>query len=258
MTSLGRIVAILGALISAPAGAQPASAASGARPDIHLLVTRAFERPLQAVLPEAEKSLGRHIVVEIGSARGNFRTAILAGKSFDTALLMPDVNDELIARGKLAPQRFRLARVPVGIGLRGDVKTVDVATPAALKAALLHASSVLYNPTGAALDTVKKILTTLGIADAIHDSSHVTGPVTLRPGEYEIILYPITEILMDHTMRNLGPVMPQFQVPSVIEAAISKESKDPAAARALASFLQGPAIDPALAASGIIKDVAVR
>ena len=151
------------------------------------MVTRAIDRPLETVLPAAEKALGRHIVVEVGSAWGNFRTAILAGKSFDVVLSLPDVNDELSAAGKLAPQRFRIARVPAGIGLRGDVKSVDVATPAAFKATLLHARSVLYNPTGAALDTVRKILSTLGIADAISDSSRLTTPVSLRPGEYEII-----------------------------------------------------------------------
>lgn len=253
---LSRLVATLGILTLAagPAGAQPGAAP----PDIHLLVTRAIDRPLEAVLPAAEKSLGRHIVVEVGSARGNFRTAILAGKSFDVVLSLPDVNDELSAAGKLAPQRFRIARVPAGIGLRGDVKSVDVATPLALKATLLHARSVLYNPTGAALDTVRKIFSTLGIADAISDSSRLTTPVSLRPGEYEIILYPIPEILSDSTMRNLGPVMPEFQVPTVIEAAISKDSKDQAGARALASFLQGPAIDAALAASGVVKDITIH
>ena len=54
-----------------------------------------------------------------------------------------------------------------------------------VKIAMLNARSVKYSPTGAALMTVKKILSTFDIADKIHDSSTVQTEVPLAPGEYD-------------------------------------------------------------------------
>jgi hypothetical protein len=44
---------------------------------------------------------------------------------------------------------------------------------------MLNAKSVKYAPTGAALMTVKKILSTLDIVEKIRDSSRVAGEVPL-------------------------------------------------------------------------------
>jgi ABC-type molybdate transport system substrate-binding protein len=44
-----------------------------------------------------------------------------------------------------------------------------------------------------------------------------------------------------------------LQVPAIIEATVGKNAADPTAARALISFLQGPAIDQALKDFGIEK-----
>jgi len=79
-------------------------------------------------------------------------------------------------------------------GLRGEAPNLDVGSPAAVKAAMLNAKSVKYSPTGAALMTVKKILSTLDIAAKIHDSSRVREEVPLAAGEYEINIYPLSEI----------------------------------------------------------------
>ncbi len=62
------------------------------------------------------------------------------------------------------------------------------------------------------------------IRDAVkakHDMSAAAPP--LGPGEYEINLYPLSEILPNQNLRNVGPVIPD---------------------------LQGPAIEPALKANG--------
>ena len=118
---------------------------------------------------------------------------------------------------------------------------------------MLNARSVKYAPTGAAILTVRKVLSTLGIADSIKDSSTVRGQVEFGPGEYELNLYPLSEIIPNKALKNLGPVTPELQVPVIITAVISKHANDEKAARALVKFLQGPAIDPALEADGMMK-----
>jgi acetamidase/formamidase len=132
--------------------------------DVRVIVTAAIREPLNAVLKQAEAAIGKPIVAEYGSARGNLKDQILKGQDFEVAILLPDVDDEMQAAGKIAPGRFEIARVPAAFGLRGEARNLDVSSPAAVQAAMLNAKSVRYAPTGAALMTVKKILSTLDIA----------------------------------------------------------------------------------------------
>jgi molybdate transport system substrate-binding protein len=221
--------------------------------DVRMLVTAAIREPLEAVLKQAEAAVGKPIVAEYGSARGNLKDEILKGQDFEVAILLPDVDDEILAAGKIAPGRFEIARVPVAFGLRGAAPNLDVSSAAAVKAAMLNAKSVKYAPTGAALMTVKKILSTLDIAGKIHDSSTVQTEVPLAAGEYEINIYPLSEIISNKTLKNLGAVIPQLQVPVIIEATVGRNAADPKAARALVTFLQGPTIDQSLKAYGMEK-----
>jgi molybdate transport system substrate-binding protein len=220
--------------------------------DIRLFVTAAIREPLDAVMEKAQAAAGKPLVVEYGSARGNLKDEILKGEDFEIAILLPDVNEQLFAAGKIGPKTFEIARVPVAIGLRGDA-TIDVSTPDALKAAMLAAKSIKYAPTGAALMTVKNVLAKLNIADKIHDSSMLHEEVPLAAGEYEINLYPLSEIIPNKKLKNLGPVIAQLQVPAIIQAVIGKNANDVKAARAVIKFLQGPAINEALRADGMEK-----
>jgi molybdate transport system substrate-binding protein len=221
--------------------------------DLRIIATAAIREPLDAVLAQAQRVVGRPLVVEYGSARGNLKDEILAGQDFEIALLLPDVNEELLRQGKILPESHEIARVNVAIGLRGDAPNVDVSTPAALKHAMLNARSVRYAPTGAAILTVKKVLSTLGIADSIKDSSRERTRVELAPGEYELNLYPLSEIIPNKALKNLGPVTAELQVPVIISAVIGKHANDEKAARALVEFLQGPALDRPLEADGMMK-----
>jgi molybdate transport system substrate-binding protein len=221
--------------------------------DVRVIATAAIRDPLNAVLKQAEGAINKPIVAEYGSARGNLKDEILKGQDFEVAILLPDVDDELEATAKIAPGRFEIARVPVAFGLRGEVPNLDVGSPAAVKAAMLNAKSVKYAPTGAALMTVKKIFSTLDVADKIHDSSKVPGEVALAAGEYEINIYPLSEIIPNRRLKNLGAVIAQLQVPAIVEATVGKNAADPKAALALIRFLQGPAIDQALKDYGMEK-----
>ncbi len=232
------------------AGPKVADAKPG---DLRVIATAAIRDPLDAVFAQAQRVVDHPLVVEYGSARGNLKDKILAGQDFEVAILLPDVNEELLKEGKILPESYEIARVNVAIGLRGAVLNLDVSTLAARKNAMLNAKSVKYSPTGAAILTVKKVLSTLGIADSIKDSSKVRGRVELGPGEYELNLYPLSEIIPNKALKNLGPVTPELQVPVIITAVIGKHTNDEEAARPLVKVLQGPAIDSALEADGMMK-----
>jgi molybdate transport system substrate-binding protein len=252
-------VAIIGAAVVLSAGLNadaqsPAANVAAAKPgDVRVIATAAIRDPLNAVRKQAEAVIGKPIIVQYGSARGNLKAAILSGQDFEVAILLPDVGDELEAAGKLAPGRFEIARVPVAFGLRGEAPTLDVSSPAAVKTAMVNAKSVKYSPTGAALMTVRKILSALDIAGKIHDSSLTQGEVPLAAGEYEINIYPLSEIIPNRRLKNLGAVIAPLQVPAIIEATVGNNAADAKTALAVIKFLQGPAIDRALKDYGMEK-----
>ena len=218
--------------------------------DVRVLATAAIRVPLVAVRAEASKAIGHRLVIEYGSARGNLKNAVMADTRFDVALLLPDVDAELLTARKITSPGVVVATTDVAIGLRGD-GTPDLSTPDKIKTAMLSARSLRWSDTGAALLTVNKILDTLKIRDAVRARHNlVPAPVALGPGEYELNIYPLSEILANKDLRNSGPVIPELQVPVVVTATISANSADPAAARALVAFLRGRAMDPALKGSG--------
>jgi molybdate transport system substrate-binding protein len=251
------LAAIVGTavILSSPLHAQfTGPKVADAKPgDVRVIATAAIREPLNAVLKQAQATVEKPIVAEFGSARGNLKDLILKGQDFEVAMLLPDVDDDIQAAGKIVPGRFEIARVPVALGLRGEAPSPDVSSQAAIKVALLNAQSVKYSPTGAALMTVRKILSTLEIGDKIRDSSAVREEAPLAVGEYEINIYPLSEVISNKKLKNLGAVIPPLQVPAIIEATVGKNAADPTTALALIKFLQGPAIDQALKDYGMEK-----
>jgi molybdate transport system substrate-binding protein len=227
--------------------------------DIRVYVTKALEQPLdKALMAEADKAVGKHVVISWGSARGNILEAMLAGREFEVAIVLPDVNEKALAAGKIKPQAYEIARTPIAFGVRGDASTVDLSTPAAVKKTLLAATSVKYAPTGAALLTVKKVLGDLQIADKVKDSSRTAEDVPLTGSQYEIVIYPLSEAVPRQANKTvtLGPVIDAFQLPSIVEASIGANARDDAGAMALIKFLQGPATDAPFKAAGLSKQKA--
>jgi molybdate transport system substrate-binding protein len=217
---------------------------------VRVLATAAIRIPLDAVRAEASKAIGHPLVIEYGSARGNLKDTVMAGTEFEVAMLLPDVDEQLLKAGKITSPGVVIARTDVAIGLRGD-GTPELSTPDKIRTAMLNAKSLRWSDTGAALFTVNKILDTLKIRDAVKGKHNmVPAPVPLGPGEYEINIYPLSEILPNKNLRNTGPVIPELQVPAVVTAIISANTPNAAAAKALVKFLQGPAIEPALKGNG--------
>ena len=163
------------------------------------------------------------------------------------------MDEQLLKASKIKSPGVVIAKTDVAIGLRGDA-TPDLSTPEKVKTAMLNAKSLRWSDTGAALFTVNKILDTLKIRDAVkakHDMS--AAAPSLGPGEYEINIYPLSEIMPNKNLRNMGPVIPELQVPAVVTATISTNTPNAAAAQALVKFLQGPAIEPTLKGNGFTR-----
>lgn len=246
---LGLPLLATGALVTAQGGLGERIA--NAKPgDVRVLATAAIRIPLDAVRAEASRAIGHPLVIEYGSARGNLKDSIMAGKAFEVALLLPDVDEQLLQASRIVSPGVVIAKTDVAIGLRGDA-TPDLSTPEKVKTAMLNAKSLRWSSTGAALFTVDKILDTLGIRDAVKAKHDMSAPApSLKPGEYEINIYPLSEIMPNKNLRNMGPVIRELQVPAVVTATISTNTPNAATAQALVKFLQGPAIESSLEGNG--------
>lgn len=68
----------------------------------------------------------------------------------------------------------------------------------------------------------------------------------LAPGEYEIFLYPMSEIVTNKTWKNLGLFPDPWQVPVQVTAVTGLHARDPAGTKALMAYLMGPAMTASL------------
>lgn len=237
--------------LSVPNSGDPVA---GAKPgEVRLMFTGSVEGPIEVIRDRLEEEVGRHLVIQYGSARGNLKREILAGQAFEVTILLSDVTDELDRKGKVK-NVIEIARVKAALGQIGNVPPRDVSTPDALKQTILGAKSLRWYPTGVAITTVNKILDTLDIREAAMKHYHAPGvEAEIGPGEYEIVIYPLSEILILEDVHNLGIVIPAFQVPSVITAAISTNTWDATSAEIVMEFLMGPEMEATLIEHGMSR-----
>jgi molybdate transport system substrate-binding protein len=250
---VGLPILVSGTPLTAQGGGRGERIADAKPGSVRVLATAAIRIPLDAIRAEASKAIGHPLVIEYGSARGNLKDSVLAGNAFEVALLLPDVDAQLLKASKITSPGVVIAKTDIAIGLRGDA-TPDLSTPVKVKTAMLNARSLRWADTGAALFTVNKILDTLMIRDAVKAKRDMSAPApSLRPGEYEINIYPLSEIMPNKDLRNMGPVIPELQVPALVTATISANTPNAASAQALVKFLQGPSIEPALKRNGFTR-----
>jgi len=251
----------------AQAPAAPASPPPGARPmlgqkiaeakpdELRVIATGAMIASLESVKAQADKAIGEHVVIQYGAARADMRELILKGQSFEVAILIPDVNDELIKQGFAQALKYEIARVLVAVSYVGNVPAPDISTPEALKNTLLNAKEVSYAPQGLGAQTANKLFSELGITDSIKRSSAAGGGAgggQLGNGEYSISIFPASEIISNKTLKYIGPVIDQFQVAQVIEAVIGAHARNEKAAKAFVDFLRSTEFEAALTKNGMV------
>lgn len=250
------------AYAQAPSGAPPGppprlgEQIAEAKPDdVRVFATGAILANLDSFKAQADKAVGKHLAIEYGTARFGLRQKIIDGQAFEVAILIPEVNDELIAKGLAKPQKFEIASVPAGIGYAGNISPPDISNAAALKKTLLGAKMVNYANEGLGGLTAAKVLTGLGITDAVKHSKAPSGmgpAITLGPGEYTISIQPASEIIADKKLKYAGPVIDEYQVPNVLEAVIGAHGRDEKAAKAFIDFLHNAEFGEALKKSGMV------
>ena len=171
---------------------------------------------------------------------------VQAGEAFDVVALASDAIDRLVAAGSVvAGSRTDLVRSGVSVAVRAGALRPDIASEAALRAAVLSARSVGYStgPSGVALAA---LFERWGIAEEIRPRIVLASPGVpvgrlVAEGEVELGFQQYSELMHLPGIDILGAMPPGCEIVTTFSAALCTVSTRPEAVRSLLAFLSSPA-----------------
>ena len=224
--------------------------------EIKVLASVGIKAALDELVPRFERATGHDVTAAFDLA-SVLRASIDGGEPFDVAILTPPLLDELVASGAVAAgSRSPVARVGLGLMVRGGAAKPDVSSVESFERALLDARSVTYATAGASGVAFVATVEALGIADEVLAKARPAASpeevsANVIGGLADVAVLPVSEIL-PVAGAELGGVFPaDVQTYVVMAAGIAVQSTRPSAARELISFLLSPANDDVIEASGM-------
>jgi len=197
--------------------------------------------------PEFERASGHRLDLTFAIV-GEVQRRLLAGEKADVVLVPAPVMDGLDKGGRLRQgSRTPLARVGIAVVVREGARKPDVATPAALRAALRAARAITHaDPQTPGGRHVAAMLAELGVADTperriVPRSAIGGGAQHIANGEIEIGLYLVSEVLSTKGVALAGMLPAALQSYIVYVGAILADSTSLEAADAFIRFLAAPA-----------------
>ncbi|MCC6779121.1 MAG: substrate-binding domain-containing protein [Hyphomicrobiales bacterium] len=178
------------------------------------------------------------------------------GEPFDLAVVPRDVLQDAGARAQLVAGPTRdVARVGIGVAVRAGAPHPDIATPQALKQALLAARSLAAVPAGAAGTQMLRAFERLGVAEAMKARTLVqSGPLqvvkAVADGAAELGVF-LSNVLIAPGIELVGPFPAELHEEVVFTAAIATRAVQPEAARAFIAHLVSPQAVALLKARGM-------
>ena len=148
-----------------------------------------------------------------------------------------------------------LARSYVGIAVKAGAAHPDIATEAALRAALLGARAVAYSRIGASGILFAQLIERLGIASEINARAQIIPQgftaEQLVTGAADLAVQQISELKQVAGIEVVGPVPHALQTPAVFSAGRMAASVETVASDQLLRFLASPDVAPVLRESGL-------
>ncbi len=207
-----------------------------------VLCTNGVKSIMLDLIPEFERGSATKVLITWGSANALLKE-LETGAGGDLAILTAEAIEDLIKHGKVvAGSRVDLARSGIGVAVRKGANKPDIASPEALKRALLAAKSVAHSKSGMSGIYFPTVLARLGIADAMKPKIVLPDPGTpvgevVATGEAEIGIQQISELLPVAGIEIVGPLPAALQKITTFSAGVLAAAKEPDAAAALVKFL---------------------
>ena len=178
------------------------------------------------------------------------------GETADVLILTDEGLAGLVSAGTVAKEScVDLARSWVGLAVKAGERHPDISTEAALRTALLGASSVAYSRLGASGIFFAQLIAKMGIEREINARATVVpmGFTAERivAGEADVAIQQLSELKQVKGIEIVGPLPHHLQTPAVFSAGRMTGSKNVAASDLLLTFLSSSEATPALIASGL-------
>jgi len=222
--------------------------------EIKVLSTVGMQPATAELIPRFERETGHTVVVTYGLA-AVLKTQFLDGAPADVLILTGPIVEDLAKQGKVvADSKVDVARSGVGIGVKAGAPKPDIATPEALKRAVLAAKSVGFSKEGASGVAFARVLERLGIAEQVRAKYKDTGTKAgemLVAGDIELGAAQVPELMAVPGVDVVGPLPAELQTVTVFSVGLAAEAKEADAAKALIQFLAGPAAAPVYKAKGL-------
>jgi molybdate transport system substrate-binding protein len=223
---------------------------------IAVLASNGVRAVIEELRPQCERAVGHPLAIQYGSTTDLVKK-IDAGESFDLTILTTEAVDRLIKSGKVAASsRAAIARCGVGVGIRAGAPKPDIATPEAMKIALLKTKAITYAEDGASRMFVEKMEQTFGIADQMKAKTILThgsgaADATVAEGKADMVLTLGSEILGVHGIELIGPLPAAVQGYINFAAAAATKTQNADAAKAVIQVLKSPSSAAVYQAKGM-------
>lgn len=225
--------------------------------ELKVISAGAVRGVLRGMIDDYSRQTGHTFNFTIGST-GQLRAAIASGEAADLIIASSSLMGELEQTGKMqAGSRVDLGRVGMGVVVRRGAALPDVATPEALKQALIAAKSIAYTDPklgGVSYLHLMKLATGFGIAaDVTAKGVDATGGddavAKVADGAAELAIVLISEIHSPGA-QLVAPLPEPLQSWQIYAAAIPMSSREPERAREFVAALTGAAMRPRWDAAG--------
>lgn len=187
------------------------------------------------------------VAIEIESVGGvDAARRVATGEAFDVVILAADAIDKLVAGGSVLPgSRADLVRSSVAIAVREGAKAPDVSTEAALRQAVLDASTLGYS-TGPSGNALLKLFEVWGIADALRGrivqaAAGIPVAQLVADGQVELGFQQASEMLTAPGIQVIGAMPPGTEIVTTFSGGVCAASSRPEAVRELLAYMQSPA-----------------
>jgi molybdate transport system substrate-binding protein len=256
MKTIARRHACVGAAMAALCLALASAPAFAA--ELKVISAGAVRGLIAEIIDDYSHQTGQKFDFTIGTT-GQLRSIIASGQHADLIIVATPLMEELEKTGKLTSgSRADLGRVGIGIAIREGAAVPDVATPDALKQALIAVRTIAYtNPAEGGTSGIyfSGLTERMGIGEAIKQKAVLTrggreAAIEVAEGRAEMAVIYVSEAIAVKGVKVAGLLPEALQDYSTYAAAIPASSTDPAAARAFISALASPAMAQRWRANG--------
>jgi molybdate transport system substrate-binding protein len=221
--------------------------------DLQVIAGGGIAVPLNEIAAQFELNSGHKVTIRYGTAPELIGLATTT--PFDLAVTPSEVFRDEGTAAKLAGPTTDIARVGLGVAVKAGAPKPDIATPDALKQALLSAKTVGTIPASAAGAQVMKLFEALGVMNEVKAKLQAAANPTkliesVADGQAEIGVFLINVLTTDG-LDVVGPVPAELDQQLVYVSGVARGATQAALAHTFLDYLKSPPAKAILKARGL-------